>query len=198
MTEFRSRRHGAVYVVLAPPFAALLANLTRQLVELLRDGEATASDDPLEAMVGMDGPRDVPDDPALLRLLPDAHRDDVEVASEFRRLTERSLRDGKVHDATVLLETLDVSDVNDVNDVNATDGEDEGSDYEFELDPEQVRSWLRCITDLRLTLAERLEVTANDDEYWAALEAGDERLPVYEIYGWLGYLLESLLDAAQK
>ena len=101
MTEFRSRRHGAVYVVLAPPFAALLANLTRQLVELLRDGEATTSEDPLEAMVGMDGPRDVPDDPALLRLLPDAHREDPEASSEFRRLTERTLRDGKVNDATV-------------------------------------------------------------------------------------------------
>jgi len=54
MTEFRGRRHGAVYVVLAPPFAALLANLTRQLVELLRDGEASTSEDPLEAMVGME------------------------------------------------------------------------------------------------------------------------------------------------
>ncbi len=61
-----------------------------------------------------------------------------------------------------------------------------------------MRSWLRCITDLRLTLAERLGVTVDDDEYWAALDADDERLPVYEIYGWLGYLLESLLDAAQK
>ena len=192
MTEFRSRRHGAVYVVLAPPFAALLANLTRQLVELLRDGEATTSEDPLEAMVGMDGPRDVPDDPALLRLLPDAHREDPDASSEFRRLTERTLRDGKVNDATVLLETLDVSDG------SATGDEEDEADYEFELDREQVRSWLRCITDLRLTLAERLGVTVDDDEYWAALDADDERLPVYEIYGWLGYLLESLLDAAQK
>lgn len=192
MTEFRSRRQGAVYVVLAPPFAALLANLTRQLIELLRDGEATTSEDPLEAMVGMDGPRDVPDDPALLRLLPDAHREDPDASSEFRRLTERTLRDSKVNDATVLLETLDVTDGS-----AAGDDEDE-ADYEFELDREQVRSWLRCITDLRLTLAERLGVTVDDDEYWAALDADDERLPVYEIYGWLGYLLESLLDAAQK
>jgi len=192
MTEFRSRRQGAVYVVLAPPFAALLANLTRQLIELLRDGEATTSEDPLEAMVGMDGPRDVPDDPALLRLLPDAHREDPDASSEFRRLTERTLRDSKVNDATVLLETLDVTDGS-----AAGDDEDE-ADYEFELDREQVRSWLRCITDLRLTLAERLGVTVDDDEYWAALEPDDERLPVYEIYGWLGYLLESLLDAAQK
>jgi len=193
MTEFRSRRQGAVYVVLAPPFAALLANLTRQLVELLRDGEASASDDPLEAMVGMDGPREMPDDPALLRLLPEAHRDDSEAASEFRRLTERTLRDGKVNDATVVLESLADGDVDD------TDlGEDAEVDVEFELDRDQVRSWLRCITDLRLTLAERLGVTAEDEDYWASLDPDDERLPVYEIYGWLGYVQESLLDAAQK
>ena len=61
-----------------------------------------------------------------------------------------------------------------------------------------MRSWLRCLTDLRLTLAERLGVTANDEAYWQSLEAGDEKLPVYEIYQWLSYLLESLLDAAQK
>jgi hypothetical protein len=193
MTEFRSRRQGAVYVVLAPPFAALLANLTRQLVELLRDGEASASDDPLEAMVGMDGPREMPDDPALLRLLPEAHRDDSEAASEFRRLTERTLRDGKVNDATVVLESLADGDLDDIEPADDAD-----VDVEFELDRDQVRSWLRCITDLRLTLAERLGVTAEDDDYWASLDPDDERLPVYEIYGWLGYVQESLLDAAQK
>lgn len=193
MTEFRSRRQGAVYVVLAPPFAALLANLTRQLVELLRDGEASASDDPLEAMVGMDGPREMPDDPALLRLLPEAHRDDSEAASEFRRLTERTLRDGKVNDATVVLESLADGAPDDIDTADDAD-----VDVEFELDRDQVRSWLRCITDLRLTLAERLGVTAEDDDYWASLDPDDERLPVYEIYGWLGYVQESLLDAAQK
>src|SRR6476661_9877078 len=89
MTEFRSRRKGAVYVELPPYAAGLLANLTRQLIELLSDGESTsASDDPLEAMVGLDGPRDTPEDPALLRLLPDAHPEDPEASAEFRRLTE--------------------------------------------------------------------------------------------------------------
>ena len=191
MTEFRSRRQGRVYVELARRLPPLLANLTRQLVELLQRRRADRpSEDPLEAMLGMDGPRETPDDPALLRLLPDAHREDPDASAEFRRLTERTLRDGKVSDAIVLLETLDVSD--------GSAADDDEADYEFELDREQVRSWLRCLTDLRLTLAERLGVTADDDEYWAALDADDERLPVYEIYGWLGYLLESLLDAAQK
>lgn len=186
MTEFRSRRKGAVYVELPPYAAGLLANLTRQLIELLSDGEATSrSEDPLEAMVGLDGPRDAPEDPALRRLLPDAHREDPEQAAEFRRLTERSLRDGKLRDAAVVLGGLSAVD------------EGITEDLEFEIDREAVRSWLRCLTDLRLTLAERLGVTANDETYWQSLDPDDEKLPVYEIYQWLGHLLESLLDAAK-
>ncbi len=191
MSLFRSRRKGRVLVELPPYAAGLLANLTRQLIELLSDGEPTdASQDPLEAMLAMDGPRDAPEDAALRRLFPDARRDDEEAAAEFRRFTERSLRDGKVRDATVVLASLGGADA-------ATEVDPE-VDLEFELDRDQVRAWLRCLTDLRLTLAERLGVTANDDAYWDALEADDERLPIYEIYGWLGYLLESLLDAAGK
>ena len=75
---------------------------------------------------------------------------------------------------------------------------DGDADIEFELDRDAVRSWLRCLTDLRLTLAARLGVEADDEEFWAGLPDDDERLPVYEIYGWLGYLLESMLDAARR
>lgn len=186
MTEFRSRRKGGVYVELPPHAAGLLANLVRQLIELLSDGEASSSNaDPLEALVGLDGPRDTPDDPALLRLLPDAHREDPEAAAEFRRLTERSLRDGKLRDATVVLSSL-----SDVDEIAA-------EDLEFEISRDEVRSWLRTLTDLRLTLAERLGVTANDEDYWASLDPDDEKLPVYEIYQWLSFLLESLLDATK-
>ena len=78
-----------------------IANLARQLIELLSDGEPLepVGDDPLEAMLDFDAPREAPEDPALLRLLPDAHRDDAEVAAEFRRFTERGLRESKVDDA---------------------------------------------------------------------------------------------------
>ncbi len=71
-------------------------------------------------------------------------------------------------------------------------------DVEFLLDANQARAWMRCLTALRLTLAERLDVTAEDEDYWNALDESDERRPVYEIYGWLGYLLESLIDAVRR
>ena len=37
-----------------------------------------------------------PDDPALARLLPDAYADDDEASAEFRRFTERTLRETKM------------------------------------------------------------------------------------------------------
>jgi hypothetical protein len=192
VSEFRALRKGGVHAELPTYAAALVASLARQLVELLSDGEAQepTDADPLEAMLDFDSPREAPDDPALLRLLPDAHRDDAEVAAEFRRFTERSIREGKVDDAIVVLRSLGA----DREDLSQAD---DGGTVEFELDKMAVRSWMRCLSDLRLTLASRLEVTAGDEELWASLPEDDERLPVYEIYGWLGYLLESLLDVAR-
>lgn len=189
MTQFRARRRGGIHAVLPAYAATLLASLARQLVELLSDGEAVGAspeDDPLEAMLDFDPPREPPEDPALLRLLPDAHRDDSEAAREFRRFTERSLREDKVADALAVLASVGQVDP------------DDDAEIEFELDGDAARSWMRCLTDMRLTLAERLGVTADDEAYWESLPPDDPRLPVYEIYGWIGYLLESLLDAAQR
>lgn len=184
MSAFRGRRKGSVQVELPPYAAQLLASLARQLVELLREGESLEppATDPLEAMLDFDAPRDVPEDPALLRLLPDAHRDDAEASAEFRRFTEKTLRDTKANDALVVIASI-----------GELDG-DEVDDIEFEIDAAAARSWLRCLTDMRLTLAARLGVVADDEEHWASLPEDDPRLAVYEIYGWLGYLLESLLD----
>jgi hypothetical protein len=185
MTQFKARRRGGVYVVLPVYAADLIANLARQLVELLSDGEVIEqpATDPLEAMLDFDAPREPPEDPALGRLFPPAYPRDDEASAEFRRFTERGLRESKVRDAKVVLTNL------------ADAGDGIPDDLEFDLDAQQVRAWMRCLTDLRLTLAARLGVTADDEAFWAGLPDDDERLPVYEIYGWLGYLLESLLDA---
>ncbi|MGI8434291.1 MAG: DUF2017 domain-containing protein [Nocardioidaceae bacterium] len=188
MSQFRARRKGGVQAELPAEAAGLLNSLVRQLIELLSDGEPldSISQDPLEALLDLDAPREPPLDPALLRLLPTAHREDEEVASEFRRFTERGLREGKVRDARVVLESL------------GEIGDESGELVEFELDAQQARAWLRCLTDLRLTLAERLGVTAEDEEFWTALPDDDPRVPVHEIFGWLGYLLESLVDVVRR
>ncbi len=188
MTVFRARRKGQVSVELPTYAAGLLASLVRQLVELLSDGEAQATtSDPLEEILDFSTPREAPQDPALRRLLPDAHRDDPEAAAEFRRFTERGLREAKVADALVVLAALELPA-----------DEAAAADLELELDSSSARAWMRCLTDLRLTLAERLGITAESEELWQDLPADDERLPGYEIYGWLSYLLESLVHAVQR
>jgi hypothetical protein len=177
-----------VYAEFPPHAAGLLSNLARQLIELLSEGEPhqRIGDDPLEALLDFGAPRDRPEDPALQRLLPDAHRDDEEAAAEFRRFTEGTLRQSKIHDATVVVVCLD----------EVTDGEVD--DVELELDAVQARCWMRCLTDLRLALAARLDIQAGEEDSWENLPDDDERLPLFEIYGWLGYLLESLIDAVRR
>ncbi|MEJ7628645.1 MAG: DUF2017 domain-containing protein [Nocardioidaceae bacterium] len=195
MSYFRSRRKGSVHVEMPAFSAVLIADLARQLVELLSDGEPTGSGgvDPLEELVVMDTPRDQPTDPALLRLLPDAYPDDPEVAAEFRRFTEQGLRKSKIEAALVVVGSLRGIEP---DEVGSDDGE---SSVEFELNADDARAWLRCLTDLRLTLAARLELTADDNEAtWLALPEDDPRGSLYRIYGWLGYQLETLLDAAQR
>jgi hypothetical protein len=192
MTMFRRRGKNRVLVQLPPYAAGLLASLAAQLVELLSDGEPLGDQaDPLEEMVGLDGPREKPEDPALRRLLPDGVRDDEEAAAEFRRFTERSLRRSKIEDAKVVLAAVQAGRVVD------DDVEDE-QELEFELGRDEVRSWMRCLTDMRLTLAERIGVEADDDERWAEMPEDDPRAAVHDIYQWLGYLLESLIDATHR
>ena len=190
MSYFRSRRKGRVYVEM-PAFSGLLiADLARQLIELLSDGEPMGDGgvDPLEELVVMDSPRDQPTDPALLRLLPDAYPDDPELAGEFRRFTEQGLRKAKIGDAQVV-----------VGSIGEVEPDDAESPIEFELSSDEARAWMRCLTDLRLTLAARLDVTADDDEtVRLALPEDDPNGSLFRIYGWLGYQLETLLDAAQR
>jgi hypothetical protein len=142
---------------------------------VLLGGEPEASDDPLEALLGMPGGEAVrPEDPALVRLLPDAYGDDDPAASaDFRRYTEGDLRAGKRAGCTVVLATLP-----------ATAGL-------VRLDREQALAWLGCLNDLRLVLGTRLGV--EDDGDAGELDPDDPRTPSLQVYGWLGWLQESLL-----
>lgn len=193
MSAFRSRRKGRVHVTMPALNARLLADLAGQLVELLSEGEPTAMSsgdvgDPLEQLAEIVRDRDTPDDPALQRLLPDAYRDDPELAGEFRRFTEADLRASKIAAARLVIDTI--------GDVGV---EEDQPDVDFELGPEETRSWMRCLTDLRLTLASRLDITGGeDDDAMLDLPEDDPVGSLYRIYGWLGYQLELLVEAAQR
>jgi len=72
---------------------------------------------------------------------------------------------------------------------------EEGLVIDVELSADDAMPWLKSFTDMRLALATRLGVEEDDDEYWAALPEDDPRAQVHHIYGWLGFLQETLIEA---
>jgi hypothetical protein len=195
--RFRSRRRGGAHAEFEQPEARLIANLAAQVAELLA-GDTGAADkaDPLADLVDIEGSGQPPDDPVLRRLLPDAYRDDEEGASDFRRFTERGLRDAKSHNARVLIETLIVGGM--VEPLAADTDSDVPAQpvVEVELDADSVQAWLRALTDIRLALATRLGIEQDDDQRWDGLSDDDPEAYVHDIYDWLGYVQETLVHAA--
>lgn len=174
--RFSRKRHGLVEAKLDPVEAGVLTSVVGDLLDLLGEHDDTEQD-PLAAMVGMPtGPVERPADPALARLLPDAYGDDDDAAADFRRYTEADLRSGKRSNAAAVLAAL------------APYAETGGRVL---LDREQQDAWLGCLNDLRLVLGTRLEVTEETD---FDPDSDDPRQQALLVYGWLGWLQESLLD----
>ena len=158
----------------APPSASAAAKVT--------DGPATSDDlfDDLEKMFNETAaePPEIPADPVLARLLPDAYQDDPEAAGEFRKYTESSLREAKKYFAQALLETLPPK-----------------GGGRVKLTADQARDWLRALNDVRLMFGVRLEVTEDFEEQLASLDPKDPRVAAFQVYGWLGEVQESLVRA---
>jgi hypothetical protein len=181
-----------------PLEARMLATFAGQVIELLHEdtapfGPRNVDGDPLEALVEMDGPVSAPEDPVLVRLLPDAYREDDEAAADFRRFTEAALRADKVANARMLLDTLREAGY----DGGTSEALDEAAadTIEIELSPQQVQAWLRSLTDMRLALATRLGIEDDDEEDWEELPDDDPRAVMHDVYGWLGFVQESLVQA---
>ena len=156
MKAFRFR-HGDVVARLDPAEAGIVGLLLDQLEQLL------------EADVD-----DVGDDPVIMRLLPDGHRGDPELAADYRELTESSLRSGKTDDLATVRATLP----------------DGGG--EIRLDPDQAAAWLRCTNDLRLALGTRLDISEDTEPPEEIAGEEDQQLAVYY---WLTAMQGSLVDA---
>jgi hypothetical protein len=166
----------------------LLAHLFVEVWELLggEDGAAggdvgQAGADPLEAMVGIGTSTAEPADPALARLLPSAHREDDEVAAEFRRYTEQGLRARKRAGLEVARQTL------------ARDGA-------MDLDRSEAAAWVVALTDVRLVLGERLALRTDEDasaiaDRLGGLAPDDPQVYLVAIYDFLTWLQESLVQA---
>jgi hypothetical protein len=187
---FRRGRRGRILGEFSPLEAELLRSLISQVVELVRDEapERKTSDDPLESLLDLEGPLSKPDDPVLARLLPDAYSDDEDAAGEFRRFTERGLRDQKAEQGRLV--------ITDLEEAGLADEVDAGDEpIELDLAADQSQSWLRCLTDVRLALATRLGVEQDDEDYWDSLPEDDPRVYMHDVYDWLGYVQETLVQS---
>lgn len=182
--------------------ADLLRSLAAQLVELLRNEQASPdeSQDPLEALFNSGqfdfaGPQIAPEDPVLARLLPAAYIDDDEAAADFRRFTEVALRDSKASAAETVIATLTEAGLPEVGQEQPSDG---ALMIDVELPRDAAMRWLKSLADMRLALATRLEVEEGDEDFWATLPAEDPRSHAYDIYQWLAYLQETLVHALSR
>ncbi|TFD60275.1 DUF2017 family protein [Cryobacterium suzukii] len=152
--------------------ADLLGLVTTQLLEMLHSG---STDPQLAASDGVFG-----------RLLPDAYRDDDEAAAEFRRFTATGLLERKAQNAQIVLDSLAAGEP----DAATPDSEDR-QPVTVSVDPDAVQAWLRSLTDLRLTLADRLQISPD-----GVVNLATEDTPfLRELYEWLGMLQEELVYA---
>jgi hypothetical protein len=176
---FRRTATGNVVLKADDVELGLLGTLVGQVLELVSpEDDPWGSDaDPLARMVGIDPDAERPDDPALARLLPDAYSDDEEASSEFRRFTERSLRETKMNHATTVLRAL------------------AEADRKVTVPTSDVPAWMGAINDTRLALATRLGITEDNHDDFYELDDDDPGYMQVHIYDWLTFLQETLVEA---
>lgn len=144
-------------------------------------GEREVSADDLARLVGI-STAERPEDPAVLRLLPDVDGDDAERSAEFRRLTEHDLRESKLANIRIALYDLSLTG-------------------RIELDEAHTRAWSMALNDIRLVLATRMSMASESDvEDLYAREAADElddqqatMLTVYDFLTWAQERLTTIL-----
>jgi hypothetical protein len=189
LAGFRPALTGGVTARFGAAQATIVRSLVSQIIELVSDedeperagtqpdrGDQSGQDD-LAAQLGLSDNAELPVDPILARLLPDAYADDPDAAAEFRRYTEISLRSGKVAAAQTVLDTLPESG------------------GKVRLKTEDAQAWLRALNDVRLSLGVVLGVTDDFDDQMEDLSAEDPRAAYVGVYQWLGYLQESLVES---
>ncbi|MEZ5117664.1 MAG: DUF2017 domain-containing protein [Candidatus Nanopelagicales bacterium] len=174
---FRRTATGRIVLRVDDVEKGLLGLLLTQLEDFVAPEDPDPDADPLEALVGMGGDGDRPEDPALARLFPDAYPEDDGASEEFRRFTETALREGKVAAARTARATL------------------EASGEKVVLTADQAQAWLGALNDLRLTLGTRLGVTEDAPDVLAGLPDDDPRAATYHVYDWLTFLQDSLVGA---
>ncbi|MET3640937.1 hypothetical protein ABIC73_002512 [Prescottella equi] len=167
--------------------AAVLRSLVTSVSGLLEERAASAPTDELAALTGLrTGNSEPPSDEVLARLLPDFQRpdpgkadsgDDTErgnVNSALRSLHEPDIIDDKLAAGSVILQTVPA----------------EGG--KVVLTPEQADAWLAGLNDVRLALGTNLGIDSDTPD---EVDPDDPRAPHYDVYHWLTWMQDSLVQA---
>jgi hypothetical protein len=109
-------------------------------------------------------------DPGLRRLFPTAYAQDAERDREYHALVRDELADRRRAAVELLVSTVDAD----------------------RLTEDELVAWMGAINDLRLVLGTRLDVGENDGPL---LDEDDPEAPLAALYGYLGWLLEQVVDA---
>ncbi len=185
------RRGGVISTHFSSYEVDLLSSLVTQLVDMVSQGEPQAFEqsaepaDPFAAWaqdleLDPDAP-EVPDDPVLQRLFPNAYPHDDAASADFRRFTERELKAKKIAEARVVLQRL---------------AETGHGSSEVRIPAAEVDQWLRTLTSVRLAVATRLGITdAEAADRLAELGEDDPRAFMMSVYDWLGFAEETLISA---
>jgi hypothetical protein len=109
-------------------------------------------------------------DPSLRRLFPTAYADDPELDAEYHGLVHDDLLERR----RAALDTVEAT-------VGAT-----------RLDEDALLAWMGAVNDLRLVLGTRLDVS---EETELAPDPEDPDAGPLAVYAYLGFLLESIVEA---
>lgn len=166
--------------------AGMLRSLVESMNGMLEKRRQEAPEDDLTRLTGMRlAGTEPPRDAALARLLPDFHRPEAEAdpveqemqaiqSGGLRSLHELGIIEAKQSAAALILATVPA----------------EGG--RVSLTREQAELWLRGINDVRLVLGSVIGVDADTPD---RLPEDDPRASYLDVYHWMTWMQDSLLDA---
>jgi hypothetical protein len=119
-----------------------------------------------------------PTDPVMERLFPRAYTTDSDEAS-YKELVFSDLETSKKN----ALDTLDR-------------GLGQSGPVDLGLSNEEANEWLTALTDMRLAIGTRLDVT--EEKMSAELEPDDPNAPAMAVMHWLGWVQESIIERISR
>ncbi|MGB3828851.1 MAG: DUF2017 family protein [Ornithinimicrobium sp.] len=192
MAQGFARKKGRIVGRLDGEEVAVVLHLLRLTKDFVAPQREDTGDPLMDLIAGLgesDAQPQEPRDPALLRLLPPAHRTDNAQAAEFRALTEHSVRQRKAQTLSAAIEALTLAEPPKVS-----------------LDEGQAQSVMVALTDVRLVLGERLGLRTDEDsaalheemfdalQGWGGKDSAVDPARVQQMayYDFLSWLQESI------